>query len=225
MRLQFREQVEFFEAKHNVLVDDWLDIPLEEHDAVFALPGVRDMEVLQRVRDAMALVIGDGDTLRQFTRSIRDIADAISYWRREDFEDWARRVYEHHLRQSYNAGRLVQLQRLSRVRPYWRYKACDYVSRHQRHHSQWDDLVLDHSDPWWKTHFPANGWACKCYIEGISERDLKAIGKRGADKAPAVEWIDADVGGRVVRTPLGIDPGFAYAPGWTYWQQHVVAGG
>ena len=224
MRFQFAEQVKFFAAKRNVLVEDWLDIPLEEHDAVFAVLGVHDAGVLQRVREAMASMIENGDTLRSFKRSISDIADAIDVGLDEDFGGWCRRVYETNLRQSYNAGRWVQLQQVKKVRPYWRYCQNDAVEHPHPLHASWNGLVLHADDPWWNTHYPANGWGCQCYVEALNTRDLGRMGKSGPDEAPEIEWQDGLVSQhspgspRLVRTPAGIDPGFAYAPGRHYFE-------
>ncbi|PJJ95879.1 hypothetical protein CO615_11000, partial [Lysobacteraceae bacterium NML75-0749] len=37
-------------------------------------------------------------------------------------------------------------------------------------------------DPWWDTHYPPNGWMCRCTVTGVSEARLRAM--RGADAQP-----------------------------------------
>ena len=79
---------------------------------------------------------------------------------------------------------------------------------------KWDGLVLLADDPWWDTHYPPNGFGCSCYVEAISDLELKMSGKDGPDEAPPMEWrsvlIDED---KVIQVPKGIDPGWAYVPG------------
>ena len=80
-------------------------------------------------------------------------------------------------------------------------------------------------DPGWQTHFPPNGRGCHCYVEALSARGWKRQGKDGLDPAPPVEMRSVTVGARgpnprTVPVPVGIDPGFAYAPG-----RSVQAGG
>ena len=47
-----------------------------------------------------------------------------------------------------------------------------------------DGLILSADDPWWKPHFPPNGWVCGCYIESPktlrtnSVRTVGYVGKR-----------------------------------------------
>jgi hypothetical protein len=72
---------------------------------------------------------------------------------------------------------------------------------------------------------PQNGWGCKCRVHSLSryeaEQEWQAKGKTGPDKAPEIIWEDKIVGKngsnpRTVRTPQGIDAGFAYNPGKAY---------
>ena len=132
--------------------------------------------------------------------------------------DWRTRViYGTNLRTSYAAGRWQQLQAVRRSRPYWRYRhsPASVTPRHQ--HVEWDGLVLRADDPWWRTHYPPNGWGCNCYVEALSEREVRRLGKDGPDEAPALDEREVTVGSgpgaRTVDVPAGIDPGFAYAPG------------
>jgi hypothetical protein len=82
-------------------------------------------------------------------------------------------------------------------------------------HQKWHGTVLRHDDPWWKTHFPMNGWGCKCGVRARSARDLEKLGKAGPDAAPndgTDEWIDK-VTGEVHTVPRGVDPGFDFNVG------------
>ena len=123
------------------------------------------------------------------------------------------------MRASYAAGRWQQLQAVKDRRPYWRYRHSDASENPRPNHLAWDGLVLRADDPWWETHFPPNGWGCKCYIEALSKRHLERLGKSGPDTAPALDarpvTVGQGAGQRTAVVPAGIDPGFAYAPGRT----------
>jgi hypothetical protein len=78
-------------------------------------------------------------------------------------------------------------------------------------------LPVDH--PWWKTHYPPNGWRCRCRAISLSERDLQRYRDDGIidikTEAPPlnmVRYIDKRTG-LEAEVPAGIDPGFAYNAG------------
>jgi hypothetical protein len=215
----FKEQIAFFRRKPNVLTESYLDVWGAQHDAAFMVAGANRDALLADLRDAVRKAIEDGATLEDFRRDFDRIV-ATQGWDYNGGRNWRSRViYETNLRQSYNAGRWAQLQRLKKVRPWWRYRHNDAVEHPRPLHVAWDGMVLHCDDPWWLTHFPANGWGCKCYVEALSDRDLKRLGKIGPDKAPAINLQPVIVGTRspggprTVMTPAGVDPGFGYAPG------------
>ena len=217
--LPFREQIEFFRRKRNVLTESYLDVWETEHDIAFMVAGANRADLLADLRTAVDRVIAEGATLAEFRADFARIANRYGWDYTGGFNWRTRVIYETNLRQSYNAGRWAQIQRLKRVRPYLRYRHDDSVEHPRPIHESWDGLVLRVDDDWWLTHFPANGYGCQCYVEALSERDLRRLGKTGPDTAPPIQWVDVVVGKRspggprIVRTPEGIDPGFAYAPG------------
>ena len=42
-------------------------------------------------------------------------------------------------------------------------------------HSAWHDTILRWDDPWWETHYPPNGWRCRCLVQQLSDEDLAAF--------------------------------------------------
>lgn len=221
--LPFKEQIAFFRRKKNVLTEGWTDVWAEQHDHAFMVAGVNRADMLEDFRDAIDHAIADGETLEQFRKRFDEIVAKYG-WDYNGGRNWRSRViYETNMRQSYNAGRFAQLQHLKKMRPFWRYKHADGEKYPRPLHEAWNNLVLSADDPWWQTHFPANGWGCKCYVEGLNGRDLKRMGKDGPDQAPPVDMQTVTVGQRSpggprdVQTPAGVDPGFGYAPGRKAW--------
>lgn len=217
--LPFSEQIAFFRSKRDVLTESYLDVFGAQHDIAFMVAGANRADLLADFKTAIDHAIAEGATLEEFRRDFDRIV-ATYGWDYVGGRNWRSRViYETNLRQSYNAGRWAQLQRLKRARPYWRYRHSDAVEHPRPMHLAWDGLVLHADDEWWLTHFPANGWGCQCWVEALNERDLRRLGKKGPDQAPPIEWEEkligqrSPAGPRLVRVPKGIDPGFDYAPG------------
>ena len=217
-QLPFEEQIAFFRSKTHLGTEAWTDLWQEQHDRAFVVAGAAEADLVADLRGAVDRAIADGTTLATFRRDFDSIV-AKHGWSYNGGRDWRTRViYGTNLRTSYAAGRYRQMKDVAEHRPYWRYRHSDASEQPRHDHLAWDGLVLRHDDPWWATHYPPNGWGCKCYIETLAERDMKRLGKDGPDTAPAVRTRTVTVGAkgptpRTVTVPVGIDPGWAYAPG------------
>ena len=217
-RQPFDEQITFFRNKLNLPTASWTDIWQGQHDKAFVVAGAAKAELLTDLRGAVDGAIAEGETLAKFRKRFDAIVDKHG-WSYNGGRDWRTRViYDTNLRTSYAAGRYEQMQAVKELRPYWRYRHSHASEEPRAEHLEWDGTVLDADDPWWDAHYPPNGWGCKCYVETLSERDLKDLGKTGPDKAPKVTQREVTVGTRgpnprTVNVPDGIAPGFAYAPG------------
>lgn len=89
-------------------------------------------------------------------------------------------------------------------------------NRTRPQHKAWDNIVLPVDHPFWDTHYPPNGWNCRCLPRSLNDRDSKRLGLEVSEN-PEVIWEDREVkvgeGQYVtVRVPEGIHTGFAYNP-------------
>lgn len=222
--LPFSEQIAFFRQKLNLGTLAWTDIWEAQHDRAFVVAGAMKEDLLNDLRAAVDRVISEGITLETFKKDFLSVVskNGWSGWTGEGTpagEAWrARVIYDTNLRTSYAAGRLTQMKAVADELPYWRYRHNDSVAHPRPEHLAWDGLVLRSDDPFWSSHYPPNGWGCRCYVEALSPADLGALGKSGPDTAPPIELQEKIVGAngpspRTVLTPKGIDPGFGYQPG------------
>ncbi len=176
--------------------------------------------VIADVYEALADAIAAGETLQTFQEKIEEIAQKKGWLGKasEAQRAWrAKIIYETNLRMHYQAERFKQITQpdLMNFYPYWRYVHGwlrePLVPRPE--HVAWDGLIIRADDPWWRTHFPPNGWGCSCGIELLSRGDLEKLG-READAAPDAgtrEIVDSETG-KVREIPNGIDPGFDVTP-------------
>ena len=214
----FKAQVAFFRDKIDLPTQSWTDIWQEEHDRAFVVAGAAHADLVGDLRQAVDSAIAEGTTIAKFREAFDGIV-AKHGWSYKGGRNWRTRViYDTNIRSSYSAGRYRQMKEGAERRPFWRYRHSHASEDPREQHLAWDGMVLRHDDPWWDTHYPINGWGCKCYVEALNARDLERLGKKGPDKAPAIRTRTVTVGAtgpspRTVEVPEGIDPGFAYAPG------------
>lgn len=213
LHLPFAEQQEFFRKKLNLPTERWDDIWQEAHDQAFVVAGAMKADLLNDLRQAVDKAISQGTTLEEFRKDFKRIVADRGWtgWTGEGSpagEAWRTKViYETNLRSSYAAGRYAQLTDpdLIKRQSYWRYVHNDSVLNPRPHHKAWGDakLTLRHDHPFWKTHFPPNGWGCRCRVTAV------AAPKAGDSTEPPEGWDVPDSKGRL----SGIDAGWAYAPG------------
>ena len=119
---------------------------------------------------------------------------------------------------SYARGRWERIRRQAENRPWLRYVAT-LDDRVRPDHRRWHGVLLRVGDPWRRTHFPPNGWGCRCIVEQLSDDDLERRGYaplpdnvRPADEGMTRPWHN-DRTGETVQVPVGIDPGWAHNAG------------
>ena len=211
--LPFAEQADFFRGKLKLPTERWDDIKKSAHDRAFIVAGAQKADLLNDLQQAVQKAIDRGTSFKIFYKDFRAIVKKHGWtgWTGEGSEAgerWrARVIYRQNLLVSQAAGRYRQFttpEMLARC-PYWRYIHHD--GRHNRpHHKAWGDirLTLRYDHPFWKSHYPPNGWLCRCEVLPVSAP------KEGDSTTPPEGWdkIDEKTG-----APIGIDKGWDYAPG------------
>lgn len=199
--LPFQEAIDFHRGKLSIPTEHWDDLWREQHDVGFMVAGATKAELLEDLRAAVDSSIAEGTTLQQFQKRF-DKTVAEHGWEYYGTRAWRTKlIFETNLFSAYQAGRYAQMTDpdVLKARPYWQYK--HYNSKKPREqHAAWNGLILPAGDPWWSTHYPPNGFNCRCTVFTLAPRDLRREGL-SVSSAPPEDG--------------GVDPGFAYAPGAT----------
>lgn len=214
--LPFDEAIGFLREKVRIPTRTWTDIWEGHHARAFVVAGAVKAELLTDFRDVVLKGIEEGTTLADF-RADFDRIVAKHGWSYRGGRGWRSKViFETNMRTAYQAGRWEQIQQNAERRPYLRYvSVLDEKTRPE--HRKWHGTVLRIDDAWWRTHYPPNGWGCRCTVQQLSARDMKRFGYEEAPAAPPSPMETKSVntpGGPVpVEVPEGIDPGWGYNVG------------
>lgn len=224
-RRPFDQQVEFFRGKLGNLLptERWTDVWKAQHDRAFMVAGAAKADLLADLAAAVEAAIADGESIERFRARFGEIV------RRHGWEGWTgddrtaqrprggagaawrtRVIYTTNAATSYGAGRLAQLRQAGFA--LWVYRHSDSVLHPRPLHLAWNGLTLPADHPWWRTHYPPNGWGCKCYV--IGARDARGARRLGGDpdEPPDPSWDQTD---ERTGEPVGIDRGWGYQPGDT----------
>ncbi len=212
----FQEAIDALADRLALPPADWLAL-LREADRAATDRSAGMSDAL--VRDLVAAIkeaMEQGTTAATF----RDTFDALTRrhgWGGGNDEGWRSNLtFRVMTAQAAAAGRWRQITRLAKHRPYLRYVTAG-DARVRPAHAAWHGTILRWDDPWWDTHFPPNGFNCRCHAMSLSEDDLDRYGFTVSPAPPptASEIRFVRVNGRVrpVETEKGIDPGFGFNPG------------
>lgn len=215
--IEFEEATAYLRDKLRLPTESWTDIWQGQHARAFVVAGAQSDALLADFHEAVTSAIAEGRTLADFRKDFDRIVAAHG-WSYRGSRGWRSRViYETNMRMAHAAGRWKQiLQRARAEKLYIRYISI-LDDRTRPAHRAWNDIILPADHPWWDTHFPPNGWNCRCSIQVLTKRDIERLGLRISDGPPPGIIEDRTLktpGGPVqVKVPEGIDTGFAYNPG------------
>lgn len=167
-----QEALAFLRAKRLRPSFSHLDVSAQEHAAAFTVAKSTGFDILKDVRDALDRHLADGGTLRTFSQQLTPVLQEKGWWGRQEVEDprtgqrvraqlgsprRLRTIFRANMRSARAAGQWERIQRTKRTHPYILYTRSPSRER-RREHLAWVGTLLPADDPWWKTHFPPNGW-------------------------------------------------------------------
>jgi SPP1 gp7 family putative phage head morphogenesis protein len=195
------------------------------HAKAFTVAGATKMDLINDLHGAVASVMESGGTITDFRKQFDEIV-ARHGWAYRGARGWRTGVmFNTNLRTAHAAGRWKQIERVKKARPWLVYSTVD-DSRVRPEHRAWHNLALPVDDPWWDSHYPPNGWGCRCSVISASDAQLKRWGIQPA-KAPAIEStrrVNTSTGVDYGQVPLGIDPGWDYNVGKAWLGSDVAFG-
>ena len=226
-----REALEFFRQKALRVGFDHETVWAEEHAAAFTAAKATRVEVLRALREAVDRALAEGRTYGQFFKELRPELERLGWYgtgvevtnpRNGEVRKVTvgahrlKRIYATNLRQARAAGQWERIERTRASHPYLLYQLGP-SRKHRPEHLGWGGLLLPADDPFWQTHFPPNGWGCKCWVRQIShsehERlaDKSGIRQQPPDITPQ-PWVNKKTG-EVLQVHRGCDPGWDYNVG------------
>ncbi len=224
------EAVEFFRAKGYHIGYDWRDTKAAWHARSFTVAKVMRLDILTDIRAAVDKALAEGQTFETFQRDLAPLLIARGWWGRKTMTDpltgetrearlgsprRLRIIYDTNIRMAVAAGKWQRITRLADRRPWLRYVGV-LDARIRPLHAARHGTVLPWDHPFWQTHFPPNGWRCRCTVQSLSEAGLERYGYHvtppPAGWRETRPWSNARAG-EIRHIPKGTSPGFDHNAG------------
>lgn len=220
-----KEAIEHIRGKLRIPTKRWDWLMGDVHAKAFTVAGAMKMDLLGDLHESITSALENGTTLAAFRKDFDRIVAQHGWEYRGNRGFRTKVMFNTNLRTAHMAGRWKQVQRVKEQRPYMIYMTVgDQQVRPE--HSNWHSIVLPVDDPWWNTHYPPNGWGCRCYVNTANDRQLKRRGLT-PDKSPPIkttERVNSRTGEYFGQVPVGIDPGWNYNVGKAWVGQDLAFG-
>lgn len=227
----------------------WLDVYGEEHANAMTVAGAVELEVLSAFRSTISNSLANGEGFETWKGKIVGELSRLGWFGPRLVKDplgidpdklvnyasdrRLKLIFWSNMNSARAAGQWQRAQESKRFLPYLLYVRTTSAEPRPEHLAFAGTILpVDHA--FWRTHFPPNGWLCKCTVRQITEREAKSlIGTRrvlgknqdGTDieisysdqppiTGPARPHVNRRTG-QVEMIPEGIDPGWHTNPGDT----------
>ena len=202
-----REAIAFFASKGYAVSWNWWEVWESAHARAFSVAKAMQSDVLESIREALDKALDKGQTRREFARQLEPRLQALGWWGRQvvvDPDGGAERVqlgsphrlrtiFDSNMRSTFGAARQRQQALNAESRPFWMYDARN-DDRVRPSHAAMDGRVFRHDDPIWQTHYPPNGWNCRCRVRALTAAQVRSRGLRVSDSAGALKTVQQEVG-------------------------------
>ena len=241
-----RAVVEYFRAKGYNITWDWHEAWEVAHARAFTVAKAVRLDVLSGIRQELDKAIAKGTTRRQFVRGLEPRLRRLGWWGRQmvgqpggpghvvqlGSPHRLRTIFDTNVRTAYAAARYRQQSDNAASRPFWMYSARR-DGRTRPSHAALDGRVFPHDDPFWTTHYPPNGWNCRCRVRPLTAKQVEQRGIRPSSSRGQLTQVQQRAGvdkqtGEIIERPgiayrfrdaagkehvLLPDPGWSYNPG------------
>lgn len=222
--VQFQEAISYLKGKLPEASLAWDDLAGPIHGKVFTVAGATTADLARDIQAALADALAKGQTITAFRKDFDRIVQERG-WTYRGKRGWRTSViFDTNMRSAHMAGRWAQLQAGKERRPFLQYRTAG-DSRVRPLHRQWNGLIFPIDDAFWQSHYPPNGWGCRCTVRAYSQADLD---ERSLQMSPPVEIKTRNVvtrdGEIKDQVPVGIDPGWDHNVGQSWISPELALG-
>ncbi|APO76099.1 phage head morphogenesis protein [Rhizobium etli 8C-3] len=229
-----KEVTGYFDGKTLKPAFSWLDVWGEEHAYAFTVAKATEAEVLSAFHRTIGEAIRSGKGFERWKEDVRAELRKLGWWgprmvgdptgeqpdRMVDFSRSRRlkTIFWSNINSARAAGQWERAQRTKKILPYILYVRTTSADPRSEHLA-FVGIILPVDDPFWRTHWPPNGWGCKCQVRQISAREAEnLLGRAPKDGGIIYRSSPPDLGpdlqhrnrrtGELTMVPPGIDPGW-----------------
>ena len=222
--VRFQEAIDNLQGKLPESSVRWDSLAGPVHGKVFTVAGATSAALASDLQQALVSALANGTTITQFRRDFDATVQRYG-WSYNGKRGWRTQlIFSTNMRSASMAGRWAQITANADRRPYLQYRTAG-DARVRPAHRQWDGRIYPVGDAFWSTHYPPNGWGCRCTVRAYSQADLDRRGLQVSDPIPGGTRAVTNRAGELVDVvPKGIDPGWDHNVGRSWLTPELSLG-
>jgi SPP1 gp7 family putative phage head morphogenesis protein len=182
------DAVAYFEAKGYKITFNWHELDQAAHAQAFTVAKAAGLDVLADIRAALKTALAEGKTEAWFRKDLLPKLRAKGWWGKASMVDprtgeerkvqlgspaRLRLIYRQNLQTAFMAGRYKAMLENADARPWWQYVAV-LDGKTRPSHKILSGRTFRFDDPFWSSHYPPNGFNCRCRVRALSDSRLEA---------------------------------------------------
>jgi SPP1 gp7 family putative phage head morphogenesis protein len=179
--------IEYLTSKGYAITWDWHEMLDAAHAKAFTVAKVMKVDILDDIQAELQKGLDDGISFAEFKKNLIPRLKAKGWWGEivneatgevANVGPWRlRTIFDANVQTAYMVGHYQQAIQNTADRPWWMYVAV-MDKRTRPAHAALNGLVFRYDDPFWDSHFPPNGFRCRCSVRFLDDEGMK--GRPGA---------------------------------------------
>src|SRR5690606_21236970 len=175
----YTEALRYARDKRVVLSDEFYLLDLNARQYATTVSYLASLDQIRTVINLTNKAIEDGSTFQEFQKAVKESGIELSPHHLDN-------IFRTNIQNAYAHGIWTQQQENKANRPYLKYSSLT-DSRVRPSHLALNNIVRHIDDSFWLTHYPPNGFLCRCGVDALTEAQAKKQGITIDDELPDVQ--------------------------------------
>lgn len=179
MSISYADALRYARDKRVVLPEEFYLLDLNARQYATTVSGLASLDQIKTVVNLSNKAIEDGSTFQEFQKAVKESGIELSPHHLDN-------IFRTNIQNAYAHGIWTQQQKNKANRPYLKYSSLT-DSRVRPSHLALNNIIRHIDDSFWYTHYPPNGFQCRCGVDALTEAQAKKQGITIDDELPDVQ--------------------------------------
>ena len=179
MAVSYADALRYARDKRVVLPDEFYLLDLNARQYATTVSYLASLDQIRTVINLTNRAIKDGSTFQEFQKADGEAGIELSPHHLDN-------IFRTNIQNAYAHGIWTQQQKNKANRPYLKYSSLT-DSRVRPSHLALNNIIRHIDDSFWLTHYPPNGFQCRCGVDALTEAQAKKLSITIDDELPDIQ--------------------------------------